>query len=114
MDIKIGLTVVEANGGYGFNGYSFTEIVRETKTQWVCKNGTRYRKDTLRVVGDAYGSLTIATNKHKELNKKYNLKSKIKTSLYDLSMIRNSFELDDYEKLVETKVLLDKLKELIK
>lgn len=44
-------------GGYGFSrSVSITTVVRLTATQIVCANGKRYRRDTLRGLGDSYRS----------------------------------------------------------
>ena len=94
-DVKIGTEIVESRSGYGFRGYEFGKVIRETKTQWVTDLGTRYKKENLRVMGsDSYGCMIAKTKEHVEMNKKYILTKKIGSILHDLSMIRNMIPRD--------------------
>lgn len=107
-EIKIGTEIVEAKGGFGFSGYLFDTIVRETKTQWVTSRGKKYRKDSLRVVGDGYGTLTVKTQEHVERNNKYNAESKVRMQMSKLGELRNKIpsnlsieELEEIQKSLE-------------
>lgn len=90
-DVKIGTEIVESRGGFGFRGYEFGKVVRETKTQWVTDLGSRYRKEDLRAIGtERYGRMTAKTAEHVERHNTYILERKIGNLIYDLSSIRNS------------------------
>ena len=69
-----------------------TIIERETKTQWILKNKQRFRKDTLRLVGESaysFSSIEEATPEKIEqfLNRKkqIQLKLEVKTMLEELT-----------------------------
>lgn len=111
-NMGIGVEIVERYGGYGFNGYIFTRVTRETRTQWVCENGSRYRKDTQSVVG-GYGRMILATDNHREANRIYNVKAKITKELYELNHSRNHIEIDGLDDLKEVYLLLTKVREIL-
>ena len=56
--IDVGMAVVVCRGGYN-SGRSIEEIERLTKTQIITKSGSRFRKETLRAVGDHYGARIV-------------------------------------------------------
>ena len=111
-NIGIGTSVTESRGGFGFNGYSFTKIARDTKTQWVCENGSRYKKDGLGRIGD-YGRLQVTTPEHIQKNKICNLRSQIGSELYDLGNMRNRHELNSIEGLNKVLFLLKEARVLL-
>ncbi len=110
-EIKIGTKVTESRGGYGFNGYYFTEIVRETRTQWVCESGTRYRKLCLRLIdSNSYGSLKITTDEHIKKHNIYVVISNTTSLIYDLNSSRNHIDTANFTDITELKKALECLK----
>lgn len=114
-EVTIGTKV--ATTQYRFGGsdtsYKITKIVRDTPTQWVGSDNTRYKKKDLRIIGDSYGTLTICTDKHLELNKVAIVKVNIRNILYDLSMARNKIEEKDMTRLNRALLLLEETKTLL-
>lgn len=108
-EVGIGTEIVESRGGFGFRGYIFGKIIRETKKQWVADTGTKYWKENLTVVGD-YGRLEIKTQKHVDDHNKYSLKSQIGSIAYDIGSLRN--KIPDDLTTEQLKTLLAKVKDV--
>lgn len=92
--IEIGTKIVEDAGGYGFNGYRFGEVVRETKTLWVTSLGTKYYKKDLSLQGGGYFTkMKLETQEHRLEHEKYVTKREISLLLSQLGDLRNKLSM---------------------
>jgi len=112
--MKVGDKVACKNGTSWGSHFSVETIDRETKTQWILSNGKRYKKDSLREIGNHYGRISKLTDKI--LN---NIKLKKKLSqasvlMDNLGSQRNHIETKDIKDIGIAIGKMHEIKKLLK
>jgi hypothetical protein len=84
-------------------GVVLTTIERETKTQWVLKNKQRFRKDTLRLVGEsAYNFSSIEEATPEKIEQFLRHKKQVQLKIEAKALLEESIPtIEQLEKIIE-------------
>ena len=84
-------------------GVVLTTIERETKTQWVLKNKQRFRKTTLRLVGEStYSFSSIEEATPEKIEQFFNRKKQIQLKIEAKTLLEKSTPtIEQLEKIIE-------------